>query len=112
MMKRNNKSSSIKIGRSALLIATLIGSSGLANASGSFGPGVSNSSQNSYNLGKRVYHAKLACDTCLLANDRLDKKGAMMVVDRLNSDKAVMNSLSEKERKAVTIYLKKRHKLN
>lgn len=111
MAHENRSNFSLRVGRSALLIAALVGTSSLAQASGSFGPSTSSNSQNPYNLGKRVYHTKLACNTCPLASNRLDKKGAMMVVDQLNSNKAVMNALSKRERKAVAVYLKKRHKL-
>ncbi len=112
MVQKNSSSFSFKLGRSALLMAVLMGTSTLASASGSFGPSSGNNSQNSYNLGKRIYHTKVACDTCPLPSGRLDKQGAMTVVDQLNSNNAVIGALSKKERKAVAVYLKKRHKLN
>lgn len=104
-----------KSGRAALAFALLLSASTLASvshASGSFGPSATGSFQNTYNLGKRVYFKKLACDTCPLASDSLDKKQAMMVIEQLNDSKEVMKLLSNKERSAVIHYLKKRHKIS
>jgi len=102
----------LRKGSSALLIAALIGCSALASASGSFGPSAGSSVQNPYNMGKRIYHKKVACDTCPLASDSLNKNEAMVVIDQLSTSKEIMNAFTKRERSAVIYYLKKRHKLS
>lgn len=115
MIGDKNTKSYLRKGSSALLLAALLGSSALApmaSASGSFGPSAGSSVQNPYNLGKRIYHKKVACETCPLASDSLNKKEAMMMIDQLRGSKEIMSTLTKRERSAVIYYLTKRHKLS
>lgn len=114
MRSDSNATATRSLKRSAALMGiTLLGAtalSPLASASGSFGPSAGSNAQNPYNFGKRVYHKKVACQSCVLPSKSLNKNGAMMVVDKLKSDKNVMGKLSKRERSAVAHYLKKRYK--
>lgn len=98
----------------AVIMAAILGATALspvANASGSFGPSVGSNAQNPYNLGKHIYHKKLACSSCVLPAKKLDKESAMTVIDKLKSDKKVRSELSKRDRKAVAHYLKKRYRI-
>ncbi|MBV1878224.1 MAG: hypothetical protein KUG79_11330 [Pseudomonadales bacterium] len=101
-------------GMSKLAIFALLISLGSANvlASGSFNPSSSASQQLSYNAGKRVFHKKIACKTCLLPGKKLNKTSATKVVEAISNGKDFMTLLSKKERMAAIYYLKKRHKLS
>ncbi len=59
-----------------------------------------------YYLGKVTYHRKLACDSCPLAKTTLTADKAKVFIQRLNTDKQLMTLLNDKERAAVTHYLK------
>ena len=88
------------------------------NASGSFNPSASVNYrkalrlQINYNDGKRVFHRKIACDTCPLPSNGLNKNTAGEVIQLLNSRADLMKLLSNKERTSAVYYLKKRHKLS
>lgn len=122
MAHTSHSNIALKIGRSALLVAALVGTGTLAHASGSYGGGYSSSpssssynnsakAQERYNLGKRIYRTKLTCDTCPMADVAQDRAGAKHVVKQLKKDKDLKEALSKRERKAVAAYLKKRYKL-
>ena len=99
----------------SLLLAALFAASLLsvaASASGSFGPSNGSGLQGPYNLGKQVYHKKIACDSCPLPSKKLTMESANKVIQKLNTRKDLMELLKAKERKAAIYYLKKRHKLS
>ena len=81
-------------------------------ASGSFSKSSSGSLQNSYNHGKSIFYKKIICKKCPLPKASVTMGVAKEVVAAMDSDKMLMNKLSDKERGAVTHYLKKRYKLN
>jgi hypothetical protein len=95
---------SFKRTASAALLAL---ATGLALASGTDGGGSAQTGDAaSYNTGKGVYAAKLACSGCPLAGKSLD---AGMARDLLADKKGV--ALSAEESQALEVYLKRRFKL-
>lgn len=81
-------------------------------ASGTFSAGSNNNSQNAYNLGKKVFHKKLACKTCILPKKKLNQEEAQQLVSNLGTKDEFLKTLSKEELEATIIYLSKRYKLN
>ncbi len=89
------------------LAACLALAAGLALASGSDGGGTAETGRTAiYNMGKRVYATKLACDTCSMAGKRLDAAAARELFA-----KPPGVTLADEESKALEFYLKRRFKL-
>lgn len=88
----------------ALLLSTSV------MASGSFGGGGGVGLQNTYNLGKAVFHKKMVCDDCPVKSSRLDSKGAKELINRLMADESFAQQVTGKNRQAVIVYLKRRYK--
>lgn len=83
-----------------------------ANASGSFRPSNTADLQKPYNLGKRIFHKKIACDSCPLPIEKLDKERAKEIIQQLNTRRDLIDLLQPREREAAIYYLKKRHKIS
>ena len=62
------------------LAATTVGLSGASFASGSDSFSTVSSATGAYNVGKRIYFEKMACDSCMFAGKSIDKELAMKVV--------------------------------
>lgn len=91
-------------GAAALLLSTSV------MASGSFGGGGGVGLQNTYNLGKAVFHKKMVCDDCAVKSSKLDSMGAKELINKLMADKQFAQNVKGKNRKAVIVYLKRRYK--
>lgn len=65
-----------------------------------------------YLVGKFAYHHKLACETCPLSETVIDADKARALIPRLESEKQFSDVLTEEEREAVTIYLKRLFRIN
>ncbi|WP_461516895.1 hypothetical protein [Porticoccus sp.] len=65
-----------------------------------------------YLMGKFAYHRKLACETCPLSDAVLNADKAKALIPQLETDKQFSDVLTEEEREAVTIYLKRLFRLN
>lgn len=95
---------SFKRTASAALLAL---STGLALASGSDGGGSAQTGDAaSYNTGKGVYAAKLACSGCPMAGKSLDADAARALIANKGNV-----TLSAQESAALDVYLKRRFKL-
>jgi len=99
-----------------LLLLLTLGLSGMALASG--GGHYSNGSSGTpkldsrlYALGKQVYKNRVNCADCLVDQSRLSKQDAAALYKQVKRDKALNQSLSRKERKAVKYYMRERFKL-
>lgn len=58
-----------------------------------------------YFIGKIIYHRKLACPRCPLADKVIDASIYKSVIESLKKDARLRNTLNNKERSAVTYYL-------
>lgn len=65
-----------------------------------------------YLVGKFAYHQKLACETCPLSDTVIDADKAKALIPQLESEKQFSDVLTQEEREAVTIYLKRLFRLN
>ena len=96
----------------ALTVLTLsIALPSTSYASGSFSPSSNNGSQQAYNLGKKVFHKKLACKKCVLPKKKLSKEEAQHLINNLEVREEFTSILSPKESEATKVYLVKRYKL-
>lgn len=97
-----------------LLIVWSIGlaATGQVFASGSYNISGGNPANQSYNLGKSAFYRKLACSSCPLADQDIDAGKAADLLGQLAADKDLGKKLSETERDAVIVYLKRRYKLD
>ena len=80
-------------------------------ASGTFSPSNNGGSKQSYHLGKKVFHKKLACKDCLLPKKSLSKDEARQLIQNIDTREEITSILNAKEREATKIYLTKRYKL-
>ncbi len=99
-----------------LLLLLTLGLSGMALASG--GGNYSNGSTGTpkldsqlYALGKQVYKNRVNCANCLVNQSRLSEQEAKALYKQVKQDKALNQSLSKKERKAVKYYMREHFKL-
>lgn len=83
-----------------------------ALASGSYSISGGDQANQAYNLGKSAFYRKLACASCPLADQDLDASKAAEWVGQLAANKDLAQKLSETERDAVIVYLKRRYKLD
>ncbi len=98
--------SSNKLFRTSLFLITSLASS-LALASGSDAVGHAQTGDKAnYNLGKRVFAVKIACDSCSMPGFDLNKSSAQDLLDKLSEA-----NLLEQEQEALSVYLKRRFKL-
>ncbi len=81
-------------------------------ASGSYSISGGDQANQSYNLGKSAFYRKLACSSCPLAGQELDKAKAAELVAQLAKASELAQKLSETERDAAGVYLKRRYKLD
>ncbi len=88
----------------ALLLSTSV------MASGSFGGPAGIGLHNSYNLGKSLYHRKIACERCPASSKKLDVLGARELINKLNTDEFFVKGLKGLKRQSVIIYLSRRYK--
>lgn len=87
--------------------ASLVLAAGLAQASGSDGGGMAQTSDAAaYNVGKAVYATKFACSGCSMSGKSLDATAARELVANKGSV-----TLSADESAALDVYLKRRFKL-
>ncbi|MCG8611840.1 MAG: hypothetical protein MI864_15030 [Pseudomonadales bacterium] len=91
----------------AIMLGCTLLSSGL-QASGSFSGGSASGLQNTYTLGKSVFHRKLVCSSCPLAGQELNRDSANKLIHQVEDSASVQQVLSGKERKAVIHYIQKR----
>ena len=110
--KKNLKRSIYKRLASTVLLSscTLLGANAIA--SGSFGGGSSFSGHDSYNLGKSVFHKKLACADCPANGIKMNQLSATELINSLKMDPEFASDLSDKNRKAAIKYLSRRFKIN
>lgn len=100
-----------------LTLLFTLGLSGNALASGggsSYGHSNSSDSQldtERYTLGKSVYKNHVNCSNCLVNQAKLSKQEALALYKRVKQDKALNQSLSKKERRALKYYMRERFKL-
>ena len=92
----------------AFLAVGLITVSATSIASGSFSGRGGSGIQDPYNYGKIVLHKKLICKSCPLESEKFNKMEAKNVMMKVSSNSEDIQSLSHRERKAVTFYLNKR----
>ena len=88
----------------ALLLSTSV------MASGSFGGGGGVGLQNTYNLGKAIFHKRMVCDDCAIKSSKLDSMGAKEIINKLMADEQFAQQVTGKNRQAVIVYLKRRYK--
>ncbi|MEI8574746.1 hypothetical protein U737_12955 [Methylomonas sp. LW13] len=99
--------------RTIFILITLVVSNDLAFASGSYSTGGGGGDANqAYNLGKSAVYKKLACSSCPLAGQEIDAAKATEVIQSLANKPELAEKLSEVEREAVTVYLKRRYELD
>lgn len=77
-----------------------------ASGSDGSGAGAQTGEARLYNQGKGVYAHKIACDSCPMAGKTLDKNLAMELLGNPS-----VPSLSQDEKSALDVYLKRRFKL-
>ncbi len=93
--------------KSTIVGLTFTAMTSIALASGSDAVGAAQTGDRAaYNLGKRVYAVKIACESCPMAGKKLNKDTAKIM---LMSDSKT--DLTTSEEKALTIYLKRRFRL-
>lgn len=91
----------------ALIALSLTGFSSSTFASGSDAVGSAQTGDRVYyGLGKRVYSKKIVCKSCPMAGTKLNRNSAEKI---LNDD--TVTSLSNKEQKALAVYLTRRFRL-
>ncbi|WP_019868247.1 hypothetical protein [Methylovulum miyakonense] len=81
-------------------------------ASGSYSISGGDQANQAYNLGKSAFYRKLACSSCPLASQELDEAKATELVAQLAKASELAQKLSETERDAAVVYLKRRYKLD
>lgn len=81
-------------------------------ASGSYSISGGDQANQAYNLGKSAFYRKLACSSCPLAGQELDEAKATELVAQLAKAGELAQKLSETERDAAVVYLKRRYKLD
>ncbi|MDD2725564.1 MAG: hypothetical protein PHH59_16295 [Methylovulum sp.] len=83
-----------------------------ALASGSYSISGGDQANQTYHLGKSAFYHKLACSSCPLAGQDIDEAKAAELVAQLAKASELAQKLSETERGAVAVYLKRRYKLD
>ncbi|HAG94383.1 MAG: hypothetical protein CMK83_13525 [Pseudomonadales bacterium] len=95
-----------KLSHCALILFMSMASS-LALASGSDAVGHAQTGDKAnYNLGKRVFAVKIACESCSMPGFDLNKSSAQELLQKLPQA-----DLTSREQEAVSVYLKRRFKL-
>lgn len=90
-----------------LMIGSIVGSVALASGSISLPSG---GDQQAYNLGKKVVHQKITCETCPMADMELNEMSAKKIAKKVASSEGDLG-LSAAEGKAAVAYLMKRFDL-
>jgi hypothetical protein len=97
--------------KKSLFIATITSalslySSGVLASGADISKGAKTSNTQLYNVGKRVYKEKFACDGCSMANKYLDEESAKTILKGTE-----IATLSEREAKGLEVYLTKKFDL-
>lgn len=95
--------------RELTLVVMMASVSAGAIASGSFSGGSGVGIQNSYNLGKSVFHKKLVCSSCVMAGQKVQAQDAKNIINKLKTDGAFLSDVKGRKRTALITYLKKRY---
>ena len=95
-----------------MMLKAVIIASAMLVGSASYGSGSSGSGSDSdYDLGKRVFQKKLACQSCPAGGQKINKESAAQWLEKMSSGQDIGANLSSRERRLVAHFLEERFKL-